>query len=56
MPKIALLPLFLLGLLAGCAPPWGARADGYGMRWSPAGPLPPGPLFRQREIANHPGN
>lgn len=56
MPKIALPLVFLLGLMAGCAPPQGAPADGYGMRWSPAGPSLPGPLFRQREIANHPGN
>jgi hypothetical protein len=43
--------MLLFGLLAGCAPPRGAPADGYGLRWPP-----PGPLFRQRDIANHPGN
>ncbi|WPB85536.1 hypothetical protein [Sediminicoccus rosea] len=50
MPKIV-LPLLLLGLLAGCAPPRGVPADGYRGAWPPLGPL-----FRQREIANHPGN
>ena len=50
MLKIA-LPLVLLGLLAGCAPPRGAPSDGYRASW----PLQ-GPLFRQRDIANHPGN
>ncbi len=52
MPMIALPVMLLLSLLAGCAPPRGALSDGYALRG-----LPPGPaLFRQRDIANHPGN
>ena len=50
MPMVA-LALLLLGPLAGCAPPRGVPAESYARPWPP-----PVPLFRQRDIANHPGN
>jgi hypothetical protein len=52
MPMIALPVIFLFGLLAGCAPRRDAPWDGHGLRGQSPGPA----LFRQRDIANHPGN
>ncbi len=51
MPKVAFALLLLLSPLAGCAPSQGVPSDGYTRPWPNLGPL-----FRQRDVANHPGN